>query len=132
MNSTQLLMYPIMNCTQFYHYKILLSDLIINETTENYINRSILEVYFELPNNIAKSIILWNNNAHTMKCEVVFKLAFTFVVLTYELFAVLAAVSWSCINSSYLSCFHLVYNDSSDVCPCFPNVLSLFLWLMYR
>ena len=58
MNSTQLLMYPIMNCTQFYHYKILLSDLIINETTENYINRSILEVYFELPNNIAKSIIL--------------------------------------------------------------------------
>ena len=51
-------MYPIMNCTQFYHYKILLPDLIINETTENYINRSILEVYFELPNNIAKSIIL--------------------------------------------------------------------------
>ena len=132
MNSTQLIMYPIMNCTQFYHYKILLSDLIINETTENYINKSILEVYFELPGNIAKSIILWNKNAHTMKFEVVFILAFTFVVLTHELFAVLAAVPWSGINSSYLSCFHLVYNDSSDVCPCFPNVLSLFLWLMYR
>ena len=85
-------MYPIMNCTQFYHYKILLSDLIINETTENYINKSILETYFELPSNIAKSIILWNKNAHTMKFEVVFILAFTFVVLTYELFAVLAAV----------------------------------------
>ena len=38
-------MNPIMNCTQFYHYKILLSDLIINKATENYINKSIMEVF---------------------------------------------------------------------------------------
>ena len=40
-----------MNSTQpagheFYHYKILPSDLIINEATENFINKSIQEVYF--------------------------------------------------------------------------------------
>ena len=66
-----------------------------------------------------------------MKFEVVFILTLTFVVFTYELFAVLAAVSWLGINFLLFIVLsqgsYRVYNDFSDVCPCFPYVVPCVL-----
>ena len=66
-----------------------------------------------------------------MKFEVVFILTLTFKVFTYELFAVLVAVSWFGINFLLFIALsqgsYLVYDDFSDVCPCFPYVVPCFL-----